>query len=186
MKNLLTGALIGAVVAVVVGGTVWSATSLMYLTGTVTAGHTLVAADTTGGVSDSGGTADRLLTLTWWPGQNLTTNTLPMGVVGGGSTATVISSGCAIGSALVGGTATLDLWYAPSGTALGTTSGTAAAKINTTTCTAGTGGTVNGYTGMGGTASIPASSVIGVVATGAGWTGSSAGSGAVQVRIQQQ
>jgi hypothetical protein len=55
MKNLFIGALIGAVVATVVGGTVWSATSLMYLSGAApTAGHVLTAADTTGGVQDGG------------------------------------------------------------------------------------------------------------------------------------
>jgi hypothetical protein len=55
MKNLLVGSLIGAVVAAVVGATVWSATSLMYLSGAApTVGHVLTAADTTGGVQDGG------------------------------------------------------------------------------------------------------------------------------------
>jgi hypothetical protein len=55
MKNLVIGALIGAMVAAVVGGTVWSATSLMYLSGAApTVGHVLTAADAIGGVQDGG------------------------------------------------------------------------------------------------------------------------------------
>jgi hypothetical protein len=176
MKNLLTGALIGAVVAAVIAGTVWSATSLMYLSGAVTVGHMLTAADTTGGVQDGGTVPARPFTLTWGPGQNLSAAQLPLGVATNG--ATVVSAWCAVGNINNGAAATLALWYAASGTALG--SGT---QINTPASNCNANGTVNVTQNMGVTnASIPAGAVFGVVATG--FTTSSAGSGVVHIVVQ--
>jgi hypothetical protein len=182
MRRFLAGSLIGAVVAAVVAGSVYSATSLLYISGTLTSGHTLVATTDGFGAQDSGGSANRLITLTWGPGQNLVTDTLPMGIISTGGAATVSATACAIGSAVNTGTATLDLYYAASGTAL-----SAGQKINTTSCNSATGANTTTVMGVG-TApanSIPAGNVFGVVATGTGWSGG-AGSGAVQIAVQQQ
>jgi hypothetical protein len=181
MKNLLTGSLIGAVVAAVVGGTVWSATSLMYLTGAVpTVGHILTFADTNGGVVDggpAGAAPTRPFSLTWGPGQNLSAATLPMGV--STNAATVVSAWCAVGA--LNGAGTLALWYAASGTALG--SGTQI-NVPAQNCNANTG--VNATQNMGVGASpanaIPAGAVFGVVATGFSTTGT--GSGVVHIVLQ--
>jgi hypothetical protein len=184
MKNLLTGTLIGAVVAAVVGGTVWSATSLMYLSGTApVVGHLLTAADTNGGVQDGGFAQDRFLTLTWGPGQNLSTQTLPLFTTPAALPYTAVSASCVVGSAQVGGgvgNANLNLYFAPQGTAL-----SAGTKINTTACDGnGTVSTAQPALGIT-TPAIPVSSNVGVVATGSGWAGPSAGSGVIQLRIQQ-
>jgi hypothetical protein len=92
--------------------------------------------------------------------------------------APVVSASCALG-ALVGGVATVDLYYAASATALG--SGT---KITTgAACNANltANSTQSGLAGAGIT--IPAGNYFGVVAAGAGWPG--AGSGAIQLTLQQ-
>jgi hypothetical protein len=181
MRRFLAGSLIGAVVAAVVAGSVYSATSLLYISGTLISGHTLVATSDGFGAQDSGATGrDQHLTLTWGPGQNLSTQTLPLVSIGPAG-ATAISAACTIGSAQVGGTASLSLNFAASGTALVA----ATNKIDTTDCNAGA-GTINTTQSMGiTTAAIPANAYVGVVATGAGWAGPSLGSGVIQLRIQQ-
>jgi hypothetical protein len=97
-----------------------------------------------------------------------------MGQVGTASTAATIV--CIVGSVAAGGTASFDVWYAASGTALG--SGT---KISTTSCNAN--GTPNtSQTMFSGSVAIPANSFFGVVATGFG-SGATSGSGMVQMAL---
>jgi hypothetical protein len=78
MKNLITGALIGAVVAVLVAGGVYSATSLLYLSGTApVVGHMLTAADTTGGVQDGGVAVGAGAANTWTAANTFNANVFP-------------------------------------------------------------------------------------------------------------
>jgi hypothetical protein len=177
MRRFLTGALIGAVVAAVVAGSVYSATSLLYISGTLTSGHTLAVTGDGYGVVDAGAPY-KVYQLTWGPGQNLSTAPLPIGLIGpSGTASSVVSVACAIGATL-GGAGSINLYYAANGTALG--SGT---PITTTACNVG--GTANtlqtGLQGAGVT--IPVNSYFGVVATGAGWPGT--GSGIIQLYVQQ-
>jgi hypothetical protein len=176
MRKLLTGALIGTVVAAVVGGTVWSATNLLYISGTLTSGHTLVVTSDGFGVVDSGQVPFKVYDLTWGPGQNLSTAPLPLGLVSGATL--VLGSTCAIG-ALLGGVGTVDIYYAANGTALSAgTKITSAASCNAN-LTANT--TQTGLAGA--SITIPANNYFGVVAAGAGWPGT--GSGTIQITLQQ-
>jgi hypothetical protein len=179
MRRFLTGVLIGAVVAAVVAGSVYSATSLLYISGTLTSGHTLVVTSDGFGVVDAGLPPFKIYDLTWGPGQNLSTAPLPMGVVGPGAPAAlVMSASCAIGATL-GGAGTIDICYATSGTSL-----TGCANKITSVASCQAGGAANSIqTGLSGTPTIPANSYFGVVATGAGWPGT--GSGVIQLTLQQ-
>lgn len=114
------------------------------------------------------------LPISWLPGQNLSAASLPVSNIS--KARTVLAVTCTP-EVLVGGTATIDVWMAPSGTALA--SGT---KINTTSCNANTGATTDQSMGVT-NAAIPTGDRVGIVATGAGWA-SSAGSGVVTLTIQ--
>jgi hypothetical protein len=124
-----------------------------------------------------GGAPTRPFTLTWGPGQNLAAATLPMGTAFAAST--VVNIGCAVGSVTGAANSSVDLWFAPTGTIL--SSGT---KINSTSCNAN--GTINSTQTMGSitNANIPAGNDFGAVATGAGWTSTSPGSGMVHLVLQ--
>jgi hypothetical protein len=69
MRRFLTGALIGAVVAAIVAGSVYSATSLLYINGPLTSGHVLVATTDGFGAQD-GGAAVALGSANTWTAAN--------------------------------------------------------------------------------------------------------------------
>lgn len=114
------------------------------------------------------------LALSWGPSQNL--STAPIDLVTFATARTLTGVTCHVVAA-VGGTATIDVYIAASGTAY--TSGT---KVTTTSCNAN--GTANtSQTGLASAAvAVPAGDSVGVVAAGAGWPG--AGSGSVSVSYQ--
>ncbi len=119
----------------------------------------------------------------WAPGMTTLSNvTVPLGkcpTASSGCTITAIN--CAVGPANVGGTATVQVWFAASGTAL--SSGT---KANTTDCNAN--GTANTAQAMSvASAAVTAGNIIGLVfPTGAGWAGNTAGSGDVFIEYTVQ
>jgi len=118
----------------------------------------------------------------WAPGMLLSGVTIPLGrcPVAAATGCTITTISCALSTA-VGGVATVQVWFAPSGTAL-----SAGTKANTTDCNAN--GTANTAQGMGVTnASVGPSNVIGLVfPTGAGWATPGSGAGEVQVEYTVQ
>ena len=135
---------------------------------------------TTSGSSGTGaffatkGTPQRV-ELSWASGQNLAGSTA-ISIGRQGQMGTVTGIVCRPDT-VVGGTATIAVWTAPSGTAL-----TAGTKINTTDCNANTGAATEQSLGVA-SATIPAGNWIGIAATGAGWS-TSTGAGGLQVTIQ--
>jgi hypothetical protein len=111
----------------------------------------------------------------WAPGMNLSGVAIPLFYTANG--VTVNTAFCRVETG-VGGTATVQLWYAAAGTALG--SGT---HIETTACNAN--GTAFALQTMGVTnGTVPAGNWIGVVfPTNAAWA-TSAGSGGIKITIQ--
>jgi hypothetical protein len=173
MKRFLLGAVCVVALAAVIAYAADTRAPYM-LTPPFTSGHLVTATSDGLGIQDSGSGVSRIFQLTWGPGQNLATNTLPMGQTGAASTA--VAAVCIIGNVAAGGTASLDVYYAASGTALG--SGT---KISTTPCNAN--GTINTSQSMfSGSVAVPANSFYGVVATGFA-SGAQLGSGMVQLAV---
>jgi hypothetical protein len=108
----------------------------------------------------------------WAAGMNLSGLSIPVRL--STNAGTVVNVSCRP-ETLVGGTATLQVWYAASGTALA--SGT---RIDTTACNANTGATTTQSMGVT-TSAVPANSWIGIVIpTNAAWA-TSAGSGAIKI-----
>jgi len=114
--------------------------------------------------------------LSWGANLNLSTPTVGVSIGDIDSARTVYSIKCRP-DVVVGGAATIDVYATPSGTALN-----AGTKLNTTSCNANTGAGTEQNMGVA-SASIPANSWIGVVATGAGW-GASLGWGALDIGIR--
>lgn len=115
--------------------------------------------------------------ISWAPSQNLAGATNGIGLFTAQYARTVIAISCRPDTA-VGGTATIDVWIAPSGTALG--SGT---KVTTTSCDAN-GTAAYNQTGLASSSvSVPIGDTIGIVASGAGWS-SSVGAGSLTVSVQ--
>jgi hypothetical protein len=115
--------------------------------------------------------------ISWAPGQNLAGATNGIGLFTAQYARSIVAISCRPDTA-VGGTATIDVWIAPSGTALG--SGT---KATTTSCnTNGTAAT--NQTGLASSpVAVPVGDTIGIVASGAGWS-SSVGAGSLTVSVQ--
>jgi hypothetical protein len=154
------------------------------LAGSVTIPASTTALLTTSGAAGAGAFAVALgpgggqpITTTWIPGQNLSGVSIPL-FFQTATTGTVVAVHCRP-ETVVGGTATVQVFYAASGTALA-----AGTKINTTDCNAN--GTAATTQDMGVTTSaIPANVWIGVVfPTNAAWA-SSTGSGAVKIGFTQ-
>jgi hypothetical protein len=119
---------------------------------------------------------NKFASLSWASGMNLGGSSIPLVRVAAASTITGVFC---VPETLVGGVATLQVFFAASGTLLA--SGT---KINTTDCNANTG--VLAEQNMGATTTaVPANSWIGVVVpAGAGWA-ASVGSGSVSISLTQ-
>ena len=113
--------------------------------------------------------------LSWASGQNLA-GSVAISIGRQGQAGTITGIVCRPDT-VVGGTATIAVWTAPSGTAL-----TAGTKVNTTDCNANTGAATEQSMGVA-SASIPAGNWVGIAATGAGWA-TSTGAGGLQVTIQ--
>lgn len=140
---------------------------------------------TTGGSSGTsalgvgGGGRALPVAISWLPAQNLAAAALPIGNLKNTNGWMITAITCTP-EVLVGGTATIDVWIAPSGTGLG--SGT---KISTSSCNANTGAATD-QSMLSAPVSVPAGDRVGIIAAGAGFTGgSSAGSGVVTVTLQQ-
>jgi hypothetical protein len=108
--------------------------------------------------------------ISWLPGQNLSAANAMITRVG--QVRTIEGVFCTP-EVVVGGTATMDFYYAASGTAL-----SAGTKINTTALNANTGANTEQSLGVT-NASVPASDRIGFVAAGAGWASSTGAGGCV-------
>lgn len=118
------------------------------------------------------------ISLSWAPGQNLAAATNGIGIHTASIARTITGVVCRPDTA-VGGTATIDVWIAASTTPL--SSGT---KVTTTSCNAN-GTAATNQTGLASSSvSVPAGDTIGIVATGAGWSGPSAGAGSISVNVQ--
>ena len=110
--------------------------------------------------------------MSWASGMNLAASTAISGTRMA-TPRTISAIYCRVDT-VVGGTATIAVWMAASGTAL--TSGT---KLNTTDCNANTGAAAEQSLGVA-TATIPAGYWVGIAATGAGWAANT-GAGAIQI-----
>jgi hypothetical protein len=117
------------------------------------------------------------IALSWGAGQNLSTATVGMTLFTANVARTVSAISCRP-DVVVGGTATIDVYLAASGTSF--LSGT---KITTTSCNANTGAATNQTGLLGSSTAVPAGSSIGIIASGAGWA-SSVGFGAISVVVQ--
>jgi hypothetical protein len=174
IKDLAIGLLLGTA-GVALAATV----TTPYLSGgtAMTSGHAVMATSDGFGIQDSGVAIASLnkvvYPLSWTAGMNLATNDIPMGFTGLAATA---QAAVCVPEVLAGGAATIDIYYAPSGTAC--TSGT---KINTNACNANTGATTEFNMGVT-NSSIPINSTICAHATGFGTTN---GSGVVQLTVTQ-
>jgi hypothetical protein len=121
-----------------------------------------------------GESAIKYKALTWGPGQNLSTNALPL--VNFPTYGHIILSVTCTPEVVAGAAATIDLYMAASATALG--SGT---KLTSTSCNANTGAATDQTGLLGATSIVPAGDRLGFVSTG--WT-STSGSGVVTVKYQ--
>jgi hypothetical protein len=110
----------------------------------------------------------------WTTGEDLVTAATPFANF---SVARTITSIICTPEALVGGTATIDVYVAPSGTALG-----AGTKIDTTACNANSTAATD-QSMFSGSVAVPAGDRVGLVATGGGWA-SSVGSGVITVTFK--
>jgi hypothetical protein len=141
-----------------------------------------VVANAAGSLDSSalGASVPKDLTLTWGPGQNLAAATLPMAVFSSGHI--VLGIQCILGAA-EGGSATIKIWTAASGTALGSGTDLTSGHTCDANSTANTAQT--GLLNIGASTVIPAVAAtpygIGAVGTGFGTTN---GSGAIKVAYQ--
>jgi hypothetical protein len=130
------------------------------------------------GLQVAGGARAIPVAISWLPGQNLAAAALPIANLKN-TNGWMISQITCTPEVVAGGTATIDLWEAPSETALG--SGT---KLTTTPCNANTGaGTDQAL--LSSPVAVPAGDRIGVIATGAGFTSSPLGAGVLTATLQQ-
>ena len=123
------------------------------------------------------GAPDRI-DMSWLPGQNLSSPSTGVSLRGSYLSNRIVTAIRCTPEVVVGGTATIDFWYAPSGTAL--TSGTrisAATAFNAN----GTATTEVSLTllGSAATISVPSGNRIGFAAEGTGWSTTGGGSGGV-------
>lgn len=156
-------------------GTTGAGGSITLAAGTVT----FVTTDGAGHLYAAGNTVIPPIpaSISWAPGQNLAGATNGIGLFTAQYARSVIAISCRPDTA-VGGTATIDVWIAPSGTALG--SGT---KVTTTSCNSN-GTAATNQTGLASSAvAVPIGDTIGIVASGAGWS-SSVGAGSLTVSVQ--
>jgi hypothetical protein len=141
-------------------------------------GGTCEAAQTTS-LAIAGGSRAIPLTVSWLSGQNLASPAAGAGLGNLKNTnGWVVSQVTCTPEVVVGGTATIDVYYAASGTLLA--SGT---KIDTTSCNANTGAATD-QAMLSAPVTVPAGDRIGFVASGAGWSAST-GSGVLTVTLQQ-
>jgi hypothetical protein len=122
------------------------------------------------------GDGNKLLSLSWAPGQNLSNISIPIGRTSVSATAT--GAVCRIETA-VGGTATASIYFAASGTACA--SGT---KIETTACNANGTAVTTQILGITNAAITANTDICVVFPTNAAWA-TSVGSGMVQLAITQ-
>jgi hypothetical protein len=145
--------------------------------------YTVTSSGTSGGTASTGlqvagGARAIPVAISWLPGQNLAAAALPIANLKN-TNGWMISQITCTPEVVAGGTATIDLWEAPSGTALG--SGT---KLTTTPCNANTGaGTDQAL--LSSPVAVPAGDRIGIIATGAGFTSSPLGAGVLTATLQQ-
>jgi hypothetical protein len=145
--------------------------------------YTVTSSGTSGGTTSTGlqvagGARAIPIAISWLPGQNLAAAALPIANLKN-TNGWMISQITCTPEVVAGGTATIDLWEAPSGTALG--SGT---KLTTTPCNANTGaGTDQAL--LSSPVAVPAGDRIGIIATGAGFTSSPLGAGVLTATLQQ-
>jgi hypothetical protein len=121
-----------------------------------------------------GEAAIKRVDLSWGPGQNLSTDAIPFR--SWGTNGHIILAIRCNPEVVAGAAATIDVWMAASGTALG--SGT---KLTSTACNANTGAFTDQTGLLGATSIVPANTRLGIVATG--WT-STLGSGVITVSYQ--
>jgi hypothetical protein len=147
--------------------------------------YTVTSSGTSGGTTSTGlqvagGARAIPIAISWLPGQNLAAAALPIANLKN-TNGWMISQITCTPEAVAGGTAAIDLWEAPSGTALGSGGST---KLTTTSCNANTGaGTDQAL--LSSPVAVPAGDRIGIVATGAGFTSSPLGAGVLTATLQQ-
>lgn len=135
-----------------------------------------VATSTTNLQYQSSSTPAPPTALSWAPGQNLAAATTGIGLFTAASTARTIETVTCRPDTAAGGTATIDVWIAPSGTAL--SSGT---KVTTTSCNAA-GTAATNQTGLASApVAVPVGDTVGIVAAGAGFTSSPVGAGSISI-----
>jgi hypothetical protein len=145
--------------------------------------YTVTSSGTSGGTTSTGlqvagGARAIPIAISWLPGQNLAAAALPIANLQN-TNGWMISKITCTPEVVAGGTATIDLWEAPSGTALG--SGT---KLTTTSCNANTGAGTDQPL-LSSPVAVPAGDRIGIIATGAGFTSSPLGAGVLTATLQQ-
>jgi hypothetical protein len=169
LKGVAIGFLLGSAAAAIAA----TVTNPYLNNGTaMTPGHVVIASSDGLGIQDGGTILARHYDASWMPGMSLaTTVTLGQTPVAG----TITGIACTP-DIVAGGSATIAVWKAPNGTALG-----AGTKLNTTDCNANTGATTAQDMGVASSA-ISAGDRIGII--GAGW-GTTNGSGNIRIAMQQ-
>jgi hypothetical protein len=147
--------------------------------------YTVTSSGTSGGTTSTGlqvagGARAIPIAISWLPGQNLAAAALPIANLQN-TNGWMISKITCTPEVVAGGTATIDLWEAPSGTALGSGGST---KLTTTSCNANT-GAGSDQPLLSSPVAVPAGDRIGIIATGAGFTSSPLGAGVLTATLQQ-
>jgi hypothetical protein len=147
--------------------------------------YTVTSSGTSGGTTSTGlqvagGARAIPIAISWLPGQNLAAAALPIANLQN-TNGWMISKITCTPEVVAGGTATIDLWEAPSGTALGSGGST---KLTTTSCNANTGAGTDQPL-LSSPVAVPAGDRIGIIATGAGFTSSPLGAGVLTATLQQ-
>jgi fibronectin-binding autotransporter adhesin len=115
-----------------------------------------------------------------WLSQNLAAATAGTGVFIAAQARTITSISCRVETAVGSGTAVIDVWVAPSGTALA--SGT---KATSTSCNANGAAATNQAGLISAPVAVAAGSTVGIIATGGDWaSAAAAASGTLSINVQ--